>query len=146
MPRRPQCSNAAFSFAKTYPFTECIEGPDEPFSAYCTKLNGQKGVSEFTDAKTWYPGFEARGTSLYYRDFDASTVVPSAGDQPYSSRVVNADGTPATDWYGIDMGGGHVLGSGNPGDEGKALGVKLKLLTPLPGNLGAIVQVTPPKK
>ncbi|MFI6453249.1 immune inhibitor A domain-containing protein [Streptosporangium amethystogenes] len=146
MSGRVQSSNAAFSFAKTYPFTECIEGPDEPFSAYCTKVDGLKGVSEFTDAKTWYPGFEARGTSLYYRDFDASVVVPSAGDQMYSTRVVNADGTPANDWYGTDMGGGHVLGSGNPGDEGKALGVKLKLVTPLPGNLGAIVQVTPPKE
>src|SRR5690606_8669672 len=42
--------------------------------------------------------------------------------------------------------GGHVLGSGDPGDEGKALGVRIKLVAPLPGNLGAIVQVTPPKK
>ncbi|WP_326830272.1 immune inhibitor A [Streptosporangium sp. NBC_01755] len=146
MSGRVQSSNAAFSFAKTYPFTECIEGLDEPFSAYCTKVDGLKGVSEFTDAKTWYPGFEARGDSLLLRDADASTVIPSAGDQMYSTRVVNPDGSPATQAYGIDMGGGHVLGSGNPGDEGKALSVKLKLITPLPGNLGAIVQVTPPKK
>jgi immune inhibitor A len=106
-----------------------------------------KGVPEFTDAKTWYPGFETHGDgSLFYRDFDASVVVPSKGDQPYSTRVVNANGSPATELYGLDMGNGHVLGSGNPGDEGKALGVKLRLLTPLPGDLGALVQVTPPKK
>ena len=103
-------------------------------------------MPEFTDAKTWYPGLEVRDGSLFYRDFDASVVVPSKGDQPYSTRVVNADGTPATELYGTDMGGGHVLGTGNPGDEGKALGVKFKLVSPLPGNLGAIVQVTPPKK
>ncbi|MFF0308552.1 immune inhibitor A domain-containing protein [Streptosporangium sp. NPDC004379] len=146
LPGRMQSSNAAFSFGKTYPFTECIEGPNEPFSAYCSKLPAENGVREFTDAKTWVPGFEFRNGSLYYRDFDASVVVPSKGDQPYSTRVVNPDGTPATDLYGTDLGDGHVLGSGNPGDEGKALGVKLKLISPLPGNLGVIVQVTPPSK
>lgn len=146
LPGRMQTSNAAFSFGKTYPFTECIEGTNEPFSAYCSKLPAQNGVSEFTDAKTWVPGFEFRDGSLYYRDFDASVVVPSKGDQRYSTRVVNPDGTPATDLYGTDLGDGNVLGSGNPGDEGKALGVKLKLVTPLPGNLGAIIQVTPPSK
>ncbi|MFC7650035.1 immune inhibitor A domain-containing protein [Streptosporangium lutulentum] len=147
MPGRPQTSNAAFSFDKTYSFTECFEGPDEPFSEYCTKVGKLNGVPEFTDAKTWYPGFETRPDgSLLYRDFDASTVVPSKGDQSYSTRIVNADGSPAKELYGLDMGNGHVLGSGNPGDEGKALGVKLKLLTPLPGDLGAIIHVTPPKK
>ncbi|GGP82018.1 immune inhibitor A domain-containing protein [Streptosporangium pseudovulgare] len=146
LPGRMQTSNAAFSFGKTYPFTECIEGANEPFSAYCSKLPAQNGVHEFTDAKTWVPGFEFRDGGLYYRDFDASVVVPSKGDQPYSTRVVNPDGTPATDLYGSDLGDGHVLGTGNPGDEGKALGVKLKLVTPLPGNLGAIIQVTPPSK
>jgi immune inhibitor A len=143
---RVQTSNAAFSFAKTHPFTECFEGPGEPFSEYCTKVDKLNGVSEFTDAKTWYPGFESRNGSLFYRDFDASVVVPSKGDQPYSTRIVNADGSPATELYGFDMGNGNVLGSGNPGDEDKALGVKLRLLTPLPGDLGAIVSVTPPKK
>ncbi|MBB2911509.1 immune inhibitor A [Streptosporangium becharense] len=145
MQGRMQTSNAAFSFSRTYPFTECFEAPGEPFSEYCTKVDRLRGVSEFTDAKTWYPGFELRGDSLFYRDFDASVVVPSKGDQSYSTRVVNPDGTPATEAYGTDMGNGNVLGSGNPGDEGKALGVKLKLLTPLPGNIGAIVHVTPPK-
>ncbi|MFD0664897.1 immune inhibitor A domain-containing protein [Thermocatellispora tengchongensis] len=143
---RVQTSNAAFSFGKTYPFTECIEAADEPFSEYCTKFPALKGVSAFTDAKTWYPGFELLNGALGYRDFDASVVVPSKGDQIYSTRVVHADGTPATELYGEEIGGGHYLGTGNPGDEGKALGVQLKLLTPLPGNLGAVVQVTAPKK
>ncbi|MEU7984374.1 immune inhibitor A domain-containing protein [Streptosporangium canum] len=143
---RVQTGNAAFSFGKTYPFTECVEAAGEPFSEYCTKIGAQRGVPEFTDAKTWYPGMEIRNGALGYRDFDASVVVPSKGDQPYSTRVVNVDGTPATELYGTDLGGGHVLGTGNPGDEGKALGVKFQLLTPLPGNLGAVVYVTPPKK
>jgi immune inhibitor A len=146
MDGRSQTSNAAFSFKNTYPFKECLEAADEPFSEYCTDVKALKGVSHFTDAKTWYPGIEVEDGGLYYRDFDASTVVPSKGDQLYSTRVVNVDGTPATELYGTDMGGGHILGSGNPGDEGKALGVQFKLLTPLPGNLGALVQVVPPKK
>ncbi len=146
MEGRSQTSNAAFSFTKTYPFKECLEAADEPFSEYCTNVPALKGVPSFTDAKTWYPGLELQDGSLYYRDFDASVVVPSKGDQPYSTRVVNVDGTPATELYGTDLGNGHVLGTGNPGDEGKALGVQFKLVTPLPGNLGALVQVTPPKK
>ncbi|MEU8318520.1 immune inhibitor A domain-containing protein [Nonomuraea sp. NPDC048881] len=143
---RTQSSNAAFSFDQTYPLKECLEAPDEPFSEYCTNIPALRGVSSFTDAKTWVPGFELQNGSLYYRDFDASAVVPSKGDQPYSTRVVHLDGTPATELYGTDLGDGHVAGSGNPGDEGKALGVQFKLISQLPGNLGAIVQVVPPKK
>ncbi|GHH63909.1 protease [Streptosporangium violaceochromogenes] len=146
MQGRTQTSNAAFTFGGTFPFTECFEAEGEPFSEYCTKVGRLPAVLAFTDAKTWYPGFEARDGSLFYRDFDASVVVPSKGDQPYGTRVVNADGGPATELYGLDMGNGHVLGTGNPGDDGKALGVRLRLLAPLPGGLGAIVQVTPPGK
>ncbi|KAB8185768.1 M6 family metalloprotease domain-containing protein [Nonomuraea phyllanthi] len=142
---RVQSSNAAFGFRKTYPFTECIEDANEPYSEYCTELPALKGVRTFTDAKTWYPGLELIDGGLYYRDFDASVVVPSKGDQTYSTRVVHQDGTPATELYG-QVAAGSVLGTGNPGDEGKALGVQFKLLAPLPGNLGALVQVVPPKK
>ncbi|WP_230879595.1 immune inhibitor A domain-containing protein [Planomonospora sp. ID67723] len=145
LPSRPQSSNAAFTFGKTYPFTECIEG--EPFTEYCTKFPAFPGVRTFTDAKTWYPGLELLPDGrLAYRHRDASVVVPSKGEQPYSTRVVNPDGSPATAKYGTDIGGGHVLGTGNPGDEGKELGVQIKLIAPLPANLGVIVQVTPPKK
>ncbi|PZG39994.1 protease [Spongiactinospora gelatinilytica] len=143
---RVQTSNAAFSFKKTYPFTECLEAADEPFSEYCTKFSALPAVPHFTDAKTWYPGIEVREDGLYYRDGDASVVVPSKNDQAYSTRVVNVDGTPAKELYGQVITGNHVLGSGNPGDENKALGVQLRLLAPLPGNLAALIQVTPPKK
>ncbi len=143
IPSRPQASNVAFGFDKTRSFKECIEGA--PFTQYCTQFGGQAGVKTFTDAKTWYPGFENREDGLYYRFRDASVVVPSKGNQQYSSRIVNPDGSPATDLYGETL-NGFTLGSGNPGDEGKQLGVQIKLLAPLPGNLGVIVQVTPPKK
>src|SRR6185312_13836386 len=107
-----------------------IEG--EPFTEYCTKFAPQAAVKEFTDAKTWYPGLENREDGLYFRFRDGSVVVPSKGDQPYSTRVVNADGSPAKDLYGQSV-NGFVLGSGNPGDEKKQLGVQMKLIAPLPG-------------
>ncbi|MCW2879610.1 MAG: family metalloprotease domain protein [Sphaerisporangium sp.] len=143
IPSRPQASNVAFGFDKTRTFKECIEG--ESFIEYCTKFAPQDGIKTFTDAKTWYPGLESREDGLYYRFRDASVVVPSKGDQPYSLRVVNPDGTPATDLYGQSV-NGFTLGSGNPGDEGKQLGTQIKLIAPLPGNLGVIAQITPPKK
>lgn len=146
LPGRVQSSNAAFTFGPTYPFTECLEAEGEPFREYCTKFPPQKGVTLFTDAKTWYPGMDVVDGALGFRDFDASVVVPSKGDQPYSVRVVHADGTPATEYYGQKIDGGYVLGTGNPGDEGKALGVRFGLVRPLPGNRGAVVHVTPPPK
>ena len=53
-------------------------------------------MSAFTDAKGWYPGIEIRDGAPYARDNDASVVVPSRGNAPYTTRVVNPDGTPAT--------------------------------------------------
>ncbi|GAA4584594.1 immune inhibitor A [Planotetraspora phitsanulokensis] len=141
LPSRPQSSNAAFNFDGTYPFKECIEGA--PFTQYCTSYGKLPAVKTFTDAKGWYPGIEVRDGNLFYRLRDASTVVPSKDNQPYTTRVVNPDGSPATDYYGADI--GSILGTGNPGDEGKQLGVQIKLVSPLPANLGVIVQVTPPK-
>ncbi|TKK80889.1 M6 family metalloprotease domain-containing protein [Herbidospora galbida] len=145
IPMRPQAANAAFGFGKTYPFKECLEPAAEPFVEYCTSFPAQNPVKEFTDAKTWYPGLENRPDGLYFRLRDASAVVPSKDNQAYTARIVNPDGSPATDLYGENV-NGFVLGSGNPGDEGKQLGVKLKLVSPLPLNLGVIVQVTPSKK
>ncbi|GII83163.1 protease [Sphaerisporangium siamense] len=141
IPSRPQSSNAAFGFKKTYAFKECIEGA--AFTEYCTQFKPQNPVTSFTDAKGWYPGLENREDGLYYRFRDGSVVVPSKGNQQYSLRVVNPDGTPATDLYGESV-NGFTLGSGNPGDEGKQAGVKIQLIAPLPGNLGVIAQFTAP--
>ena len=145
IPSRPQASNVAFGFKRTYPFKECLEAPDEPFSEYCTSFAAQPPVRTFTDATTWYPGLELRDDGLYFRFRDASVTVPSKDNQPYSVRIVNPDGSPATDLYGQTV-NGFPLGTGNPGDEGKRLGVQIKLVAPLPGDLGVIIRVTPPEK
>ncbi len=47
---------------------------------------------------------------------DASTVVPSKGNEIYSTRIVDRNGRLLPELYGTDLGGGHVLGTGNPRD------------------------------
>ncbi|MEV6104737.1 immune inhibitor A domain-containing protein [Streptomyces sp. NPDC051940] len=144
LPGRPQSSNNAFTRGKTYPFTECLEAPGEPFSEYCTKFGPQAGVSTFTDGKGWYPGMEIRGNRVFYKDADASTVVPSAGNQPYSVRVTDADGNPLPDLYGTDLGLGQPLGTGNPADDGVAMGVKFEIRWDALNHQWALIKVTPP--
>ncbi|GAA2387399.1 protease [Catellatospora methionotrophica] len=141
LPGRPQSSNAAFTLHPTYAFKECLEVPTELYVEYCTKFKAQKGVGEFTDAKGWAPGLELVGEDLYARDADASVVIPSLGNAPYTTRIVNPDGTPATDLYGASL-GFTVLGSGNPGDANVANGVKLKLLWATHDNAYVYVAVT----
>ncbi|MDG4803436.1 immune inhibitor A domain-containing protein [Micromonospora sp. WMMD980] len=146
LPSRPQSSNAAFGLTKTYPFKECLEAADEPYSEYCTKFGAQAPVRAFTDAKGWYPGIEIRDGSAYARDNDASVVVPSKGNQQYTTRVVNPDGTPATDWYGTELGGGAiVLGTGNPRDAGVAYGTSIVIVKAAKDNAYATVYVVPPR-
>ncbi|MEV0583200.1 immune inhibitor A domain-containing protein [Nonomuraea sp. NPDC050310] len=140
-----QPANAAFGFGRTPSFKSCTNGADV-FTLYCNTFGGERGVKAFTDAKTWYPGIEVRDGRLMFRDRDASVVVPSVEGRPYTTRAVNADGTPATELYGTTITGGHVLGTGNPADAGVQNGVEIKLLLPLPGNIGAVLEVTPAKK
>ncbi|WP_155368989.1 immune inhibitor A domain-containing protein [Catellatospora vulcania] len=139
---RPQSSNAAFTLHPTYPFQECLEANGEPFSEYCTSFGAQPGVASFTDAKGWVPGLELRGSSLFYRDVDASVVIPSVGNAPYTTRIVNPDGTPATGVYGADL-GFTILGSGNPGDQGISYGVTITIVRSAKDNSYATVHVTP---
>jgi len=132
LPSRPQSSNSAFGLQPTYPFTECYEAlPDEPFSEYCTDFGSQPAVKKFIDTQGWYPGLELRdtpdGPSLFYRDADASTVIPSADNELYSIRIVDPDGNPIPDLYGLDLGGTLVLGTGNPADDGVAIGVSIEV-------------------
>ncbi|MFC7549075.1 immune inhibitor A domain-containing protein [Plantactinospora sp. GCM10030261] len=145
LPSRPQSSNAAFGTHKTYPFKECLEAAGEPYSEYCTSFGAQQPVRGFTDAKGWYPGIEVRGESLYARDNDASVVVPSKNNAPYTTRVVNQDGTPATELYGTDL-GFTVLGTGNPGDAGVRYGVSISILFAARDNAYAAVLVTPARR
>ena len=144
LPSRPQSSNIAFTLHPTYPFRECFELlPAEPFSSYCTDFAAQPGISAFTDAQTYYPGIEVRGSSLFFRDIDASVVLPSVGNAPYSTRVVDANGNPLPALYGIDLGANIVLGTGNPGDQGVNFGVKLEIVRAAKDNSYATVRVTP---
>ncbi|HEX2176554.1 MAG TPA: immune inhibitor A domain-containing protein [Nocardioidaceae bacterium] len=143
LPSRPQSSNAAFGLQPTYEFTECLA--DAAFNEYCTELGPQKPVRTFTDAKGWYPGIEVREEGLFYRDIDASVVVPSRNNEPYSTRVVDAEGNPMTDWYGVDLGLATPLGSGNPEDDGVAYGTELSVKKAMKGNRAALIRVTPPR-
>ena len=52
-------------------------------------------------------------------------MVPAKGN--YSTRITNADKTPATDLYGADL-GFTVLGSGNPRDDNVQYGVNIAVL------------------
>ncbi len=119
---RPQASNIAFNTWGTYPFTECLEAPDGSYTLYCTDFAAQSGISAYTDAQGWYPGLEAR-PRLFFRDIDASVVVPSRENQLYTTRIVDADGNPITGAYGLDLfgDGSVILGSGNPADGNMAL-------------------------
>ncbi len=87
----------------------------------CNNFGSRNPVTRFTDARTWYPGLEYRPdldpeAPLFFRDVDASTVVPSRGNEIYSTRIVDQNGRLLPDLFGTDVGGGHVLGTGNPRD------------------------------
>ncbi|GAA2714071.1 immune inhibitor A domain-containing protein [Micromonospora olivasterospora] len=143
LPSRPQSANAAFGLTPTYPFKECLEAAGEPYSEYCTSFPAQPAVPTFTDAKGWYPGIEIRNGSAFARDSDASVVLPSRGNARYTTRVVNPDGTPATSFYGVTLGGGAiVLGTGNPGDQGVGYGVSITVRKTAKDNSYAHVYVT----
>ncbi|WP_200954555.1 MULTISPECIES: immune inhibitor A domain-containing protein [unclassified Nocardioides] len=145
MPGRPQSSNIAFGLVPTKPFRECFELlPAEPFSEYCTDIAAQAPVSTFTDERTWYPGIEIRGSSVFFRDIDASVVVPSAGNAPYSTRVVDANGNPLPAYYGLDLGINSLLGTGNPDDEGVSFHTKFQVLEVKSGNTAAKIHIVPP--
>jgi immune inhibitor A len=116
LPSRAQSSNAAFAKRATRQFRECVEDPAGSYTTYCNVHAPLAGVPHFTDAKGWYPGMELRGENLFFRDVDASVVVPSKDSRRYTTRIVDADGNPLTDLYGTDLGDGIILGSGNPAD------------------------------
>ena len=99
-------------------------------------------MSAFTDALGWYPGIEFDGAGLFFRDVDASTVIPSRGNETYSTRVVDSDGNPSRPVRATDLRRRHHLGTGNPGDEGKQLGVTFTIVRAGKGNTYATVHLT----
>ena len=74
----------------------------------------------------YYPGFYYIGDGyLYWRDIDASAVVPAQGD--YTTRITDLNYDPLYGLYGIDI-GGTVLGSGNPGDDEVQFGLHMAVV------------------
>ncbi|HWU27647.1 MAG TPA: immune inhibitor A domain-containing protein [Microbacterium sp.] len=138
---RAQSSNAAFGLQPTYEFKDCLV--DASYNEACTTLAPQPAVSSFTDDKGWVPGLELRDGSLYYRLRDASVVVPSVGGAPYTTRIVNPDGTPATGLFGVKV-GNTVLGTGNPADSGVGYGTVITVKKSMQNNTAALISVTPP--
>jgi immune inhibitor A len=144
LPSRPQSSNVAFNLVGTYPFKECQTKPDFTGEA-CNSFGAQPAVKSFTDNKGWYPGFELRDDGrLFYRDADASTVVPSQGNAPYSVRIVDQRGALIPDLFGEDVGAATPLGTGNPADDGVGYGTTVTVSKAKAGNLSALIKITAP--
>ena len=153
MPSRAQSSNGAFNLFGSYPFQECLE--TTPYNTACTNIPARSAVSMFTDSLGWYPGLERRGatplTGLFFRDIDASTVIPSRANRRYTTRIVLPDGTPDTASYGASLSGSR-LGTGNPKDghapeytDDVSLGVSFKVVKAAKDNSYATVHVVPAK-
>jgi immune inhibitor A len=69
-------------------------------------------------------------------------VLPSKDNQPYTVRIVDGNGKPVTELYGVVLNGVGTLGNGNPGAV--RLGVSFQLVAPGYHNQWAVVRVTPP--
>ena len=80
---------------------------------------------------------------LFFRDVDASVVMPSIDNTNYSVRIVHSDGSPFPEAYGIDVGVGSLTGTGNPGDEGVGFGVRISIVNVANNNTYATIRVVP---
>ncbi|MFB6611325.1 immune inhibitor A domain-containing protein [Agromyces sp. NPDC056379] len=145
LPSRSQSSDVAFGLGKTYKFTECITG-EELTDEFCTKVPARKGVSTFTDDLGWTSGLEVLPDGRLARRFrDGSAVVPSFGNSPYTTRIVDFDGNPLTDLYGQASPLGGEFGTGNPADSGVGFGTKIEVKKAEKGNIAAQIKITPPR-
>jgi immune inhibitor A len=154
---RPQASNAAFNTWGTYPFQEGFEEADG--TIVLSPAPAQPGVDTFTDALGWVPGIEVRLDlgGFYFRDADASVVVPSTGGADYDWRVVWPDGSPAYDFYGDGWGSGDprdgfTAGAYDPNvpNEGVEVGTQVEIVNVAKDNTWATVHIwnsrTTPRK
>ena len=133
MQGRVQTSNAAFSFDKTYPLHRVLREAAASRSASTAPRSRAEG--RLGRSPTPRPGTPA--SSCATAACSTVTSTPRWSSRPRAtSRTAPGSSTPTAprppSCTALDMGGGHVLGSGNPGDEGKALGVKFKLSHPAP--------------
>lgn len=127
---RVQPADATFTLQDTTPFTIRL-GYDPATGDYVetpleTKTFGPRpAISQFHDSVGYYPGFYWIGDGyLYWRDIDASAVVPAQGD--YTTKITDLDYNPFYGLYGVDV--GTVLGSGNPGDDEVQFGLHLAVV------------------
>jgi len=112
---RPQASNAAFNTWGTNAFQEGFEEADG--TIVLSPIEAQGPVDTFTDSLGWVPGIEVRLDlgGFFFRDRDASVVVPSLGGADYDWRVVWPDGSPAYDFWGGGWGSGDPQDGFTPG-------------------------------
>ena len=157
----------AFGKVGRYPFRACVpEDPDgDPYALICNRFGKRKPVKRFTDAEDLVSRdsrtgrISIRRRPLFFRDVDASTVVPSQGQRDLLDPDRRSDGVLLPALYGTDIGGGHVLGTGNPadgrpaidgGDPGTtadlSLGVKVRVLKVGKGNKRVQITVKPGHK
>ena len=143
-PSRMQSSDAAFTTWGTYGATDCLTVDNDPSEIFCTEVENRGAMGHFTDALGWYPGVEINDVGLFFRDNDASVVLPSRDVTPYSVRFTDGDGNLFMDHplWGQDLGFG-VLGTGNPGDDGVEFGVQFEIQRVGNGNQYASIWVTP---
>jgi immune inhibitor A len=143
LPGRQQANDAAFGPVGRYPFQACFKTNPDPAKYYevaCNRFGSRGAVRRFTDAIGWYPGYEYRpdlnpdpAKALFFRDVDASVVIPSKGNQIYTTRITDKNGRLLRSQFGRDLGNGHVAGTGNPRDgtpdnpTDLSLGVKLRV-------------------
>jgi immune inhibitor A len=123
---RAQAADVAFGpTRRTFKYCTAASETD-PYATACNVFGPRKGKNYFTDQRTWYPGFEYRPDldaedPLFFRDVDASTVVPSKGNRLYTTRIVNKKGNVIRRLIGADLGDGHVAGTGHPKDGRPAI-------------------------
>ncbi len=144
LPSRPQSSNAAFNLVGTYPFKECVTN-DAVTKVACNTFPKQAAVRTFTDNLGWYPGYEYRPDldakqPYFLRQADASTVVPSRGNAPYTVRIVDKSGKLLKSQFGDG------LGTGNPADSKVGFGTTVTVAATMQHNQMARLWVTPPRK
>jgi immune inhibitor A len=145
---RPQASNAAFNTWGTAPFQEGFEEADG--TIVISPIDAQEPVSTFTDSLGWVPGIEVRLDlgGFYFRDQDASVVVPSVEGADYDWRVVWPDGSPAADFWGGGWGSGDPADGFTPGaydpdveNEGVEIGTYIELQRVANNNTWANVHI-----
>jgi immune inhibitor A len=125
---RPQSSNAAFNTWGTTAFLEGFEESDG--TIVLSPIAAQGPVDTFTDSLGWVPGIEVRLDlgGFFFRDRDASVVVPSLGGADYDWRVVWPDGSPATDFFGGGWGTGDPMDGLSGIDEtGVEIGTNIEI-------------------